>query len=120
MDSSPRITRLDWGRIETPVGSFKDAKLWPGGARDWDWNETGTSHDGVQAADTDELVDGGASTVILTRGQHGRLTVPDAVVEQLETRGITVEVLGTVEAVERYNHLADAGEAVGALIHSTC
>jgi hypothetical protein len=29
------------GRIEVEGGrSFKDAKLWPGGVREWDWTET--------------------------------------------------------------------------------
>jgi hypothetical protein len=49
---SPRITSLPWGRIETEDGrAFKDAKLWPGGGREWDWAETGTSHvPGIQPA----------------------------------------------------------------------
>jgi hypothetical protein len=39
---SPRITHLSWGRIEVEGGrGFKDAKLWPGGGRAWDWKETG-------------------------------------------------------------------------------
>jgi hypothetical protein len=42
---SPRITHLSWGRIEVEGGrTFKDAKLWPGGVREWDWQETGTRH----------------------------------------------------------------------------
>jgi hypothetical protein len=55
----PRITHLSWGRIEVEGGrTFKDAKLWPGGVREWDWNETGTRHrPGVQPADVEELLD---------------------------------------------------------------
>lgn len=35
---SPRITRLSWGHLEIEGGrAFKDAKLYPGGAREWDW-----------------------------------------------------------------------------------
>ena len=50
---SPRITHLSWGRLEVEGGrSFKDAKLWPGGGRAWDWKETGTRHrPGIQLAD---------------------------------------------------------------------
>lgn len=34
---SPRISRLSWGHIEVDDGrSFKDAKIFPGGAREWD------------------------------------------------------------------------------------
>ena len=40
---SPRIMGVVWGRIEVEgVGTFRDAKIFPGGAREWDWNETGT------------------------------------------------------------------------------
>ena len=35
---SPRIGHLSWGRLEVEgQGAFKDAKLYPGGAREWDW-----------------------------------------------------------------------------------
>lgn len=43
---SPRITHLSWRRLDVDAErSFKDAKLYPGGAREWDWRETGTDHD---------------------------------------------------------------------------
>ena len=67
---SPRITHLSWGRIEVEGGrSFKDAKLWPGGGRAWDWKETGTRHrPGVQPADVEELLAHGAEVVVLSKG----------------------------------------------------
>ncbi len=40
-----RITHLSWGRHEGEgYRSFKDAKRFPGGAREWEWRETGTNH----------------------------------------------------------------------------
>jgi hypothetical protein len=34
---SPRISHVAWGRLEVAgQGAFKDAKLYPGGAREWD------------------------------------------------------------------------------------
>lgn len=118
---SPAIRSLGWGRIETDVGSFKDAKLWPGGGRGWDWDETGTAHrPGIQPADVTELVDHGARTVILSRGQQRRLRVMDATLEQLGDHDVDVEVLESRAAVDRYNELAADGQPVGALIHSTC
>lgn len=118
---SPTIRSLAWGSVDTDVGSFRDAKLWPGGGRGWDWNETGTSHrPGIQPADVAELVDNGARTVVLSRGQHHRLQIMDATVEHLQAQGVAVEVLESGAAVERYNRLAEKGQAVGALIHSTC
>jgi len=53
----PRVAALEWGVLEVEGGSepYKDAKLWPGGSREWDWNETGTRHvPGVQLADVEE------------------------------------------------------------------
>lgn len=119
--ASPKITALSWGRLEVEgQGAFKDAKLWPGGARTWDWGETGTEHDpGIQPADVEELLERGARVVILSRGMSERLQVQQETVAKLEDRGVRTEVLQTQEAVRRYNELAGK-EPVGALIHSTC
>lgn len=120
---SPRITHISWGclEIEGRDRPFKDAKLFPGGARAWDWNETGTSHDpGIQPADVEELLDHGASTVVLSQGMNERLKVKPETLQMLEDRGVTTHVLQTEAAVERYNELQEASEAVGGLFHSTC
>ena len=70
---SPLITRLSWGSLETESGVFKDARLYPGGAEEWDWNETGTSHDpGIQPADVERLLERDVTVVILSRGFHER------------------------------------------------
>lgn len=120
--SSPRITHCSWGRLETkaPDGSFKDAKLYPGGARAWDWAETGTHHQpGIQPADVDELLEHGAEVVVLASGMHERLQVMGATLRLLEERGVDVHVLPTDAAAECYNTLR-ADHAVGGLFHSTC
>lgn len=118
---SPRITRLSWGRLEVDgTRSFKDAKLYPGGAREWDWRETGTAHTpGIQPADVKELVERGARTVVLSKGVWQRLQVCPETLRLLEEEGITAYVLQTEEAVELYNRLRDEGP-VGGLFHSTC
>jgi hypothetical protein len=118
---APKITTLSWGRIATEAGVFRDAKLWPGGGRNWDWTETGTDHDiGLQPADIEELLDHGATIIVVGRGQHERLSVPRGAVSTAERVGARMEVLPTKAAVERYNALAGQGELVGALIHTTC
>ncbi len=120
-EPSPRITDLSWGRVDTQAGTFRDAKLWPGGGRDWDWQETGTDHvPGVQPEDVVEVLDNGAEVVVVGRGQQGRLQVMDETLSRIDDRGAEVVVLETQSAVERYNELAEQGVAVGALIHSTC
>lgn len=118
---SPRILSLDWGRIEVEgFGEFKDVKLYPGGARPWNWQETGTEHSpGVQFTDVEELLDNGAEEVILTRGVYGRLKVQKDTLAQLKDRGVTVHVLRTKEAAKLYNQLCE-DKKVGALFHNTC
>ncbi len=118
---SPIIDRSQWGRIEVSGSIYKDVKLWPGGARTWDWTESGTSHDGgVAVEDVEEILDHGATVVVLSTGRGGRLRVPDTVTGLIQARNAVAEVLGTDEAILRYNELAIEGAPVGALIHTTC
>jgi hypothetical protein len=122
-DRSPRITHVSWGRLEVEdrAQPFKDAKLYPGGARAWDWNETGTSHTpGIQPADVEELLDHGAEVVVLSKGMNERLGVTSEALQMLEDQGVDVHVLQTEQAVERYNDLQRQGTPVGGLFHSTC
>jgi hypothetical protein len=117
---SPRVTDLAWGRLEVDGSTFKDAKLFPGGARAWDWNETGTNHEpGIQPADVEELLERGATTVVLSKGFHERLGVTPETLRMLEERGVAAHVRQTEEAIRLYNELRET-EKVGALIHSTC
>ncbi len=118
---SPRVREVGWGRIQLEGGlRFKDAKVFPGGAREWDWRETGTRHEpGIQPADVAELVERGARVVVLSRGMAGRLAVAPETLSWLEARGVRAHVLDTPAAVERYNELRRE-EAVGALFHTAC
>lgn len=121
-NASPRIRRLAWGRLEVEGAAtpYKDAKLWPGGSREWDWNETGTRHEpGIQPDDVQELFANGARTVVLSRGVQGRLQVRPDTLQVLREKGVTAHVLQTEAAVRLYNELRE-GEAVGGLFHSTC
>jgi len=119
---SPRIKGFSWGHLEVEGSErpYKDAKLFPGGSRAWDWNETGTSHDpGIQPADVEEMLANGATVVVLSTGVYERLGVCPETLRLLERKNVPVHVLQTAKAVKRYNELAGT-EAVGALIHSTC
>ena len=117
---SPRVTELAWGRLEVEGSTFKDAKLFPGGARAWDWNETGTRHEpGIQPADVEELLERGITAVVLSKGFYGRLGVTLEALRMLEDRGVAAHVRQTEEAIELYNELRET-QKVGALIHSTC
>ena len=118
---SPVVTHISWGRMVVEgVGEGKDFKLYPGGGREWDWRETGTQHDpGIQPADVGELLDKGATVVVLSRGMELALKTSPETTKLLEQRGITVHVKETKEGVDLYNQLAET-QAVGGLFHSTC
>lgn len=118
---SPRITALAWGQIEVEgIGAFRDAKVFPGGAREWDWKETGTAHEpGIQPADIAELLDHGATTIVLSQGMLNRLQVCPQTLRLLAERRVPAHVLPTAEAVELYNRLCDR-ERVAGLFHTTC
>lgn len=118
---SPRITHISWGHMEVDgVGTGKDFKLYPGGGRAWDWNETGTRHvPGIQPADVQELIEQGSEVIVLTRGMELVLQTCPETLALLQDRNIPVHVEETRAAVELYNRLAET-EAVGGLFHSTC
>ncbi len=118
---SPEITEHGWGRIVIEGDRvYKDVKLFPGGAREWDWTETGTSHSpGIQAADVEELLERGARVIILSKGRLNRLSVQPETLSFLEDRRVEVHVLSTDRAVRLYNEMRRE-HPVGALIHSTC
>ena len=118
---APRIRSVSWGRMEVEgLGVGKDFKLYPGGGRPWDWTETGTQHEpGIQPADVAELLDHGATTVVLSQGMQQRLGVTTETLDLLRDKAVAVHVLPTAEAVELYNRLAES-EPVGGLFHSTC
>jgi hypothetical protein len=121
-ERSPRIKQVSWGRLEVEgkAESYKDAKLFPGGSRDWNWRETGTGHSpGIQVADVQELLDHGARVVVLSRGMAECLHVPRETLDFLRQHQITAHVLPTKEAVALYNKLAET-ELIGGLFHTTC
>ena len=119
---SPKISRIAWGEMDIEgMGSGKDWKLWPGGGRTWDWNETGTHHEpGIQPADVEELLQHGSQVVILSRGQELRLQTSRATLDLLRDRRVTVHLEETKAAVNLFNELVEQGEPVGGLFHSTC
>jgi hypothetical protein len=116
------VTSFRWGQIVDSAGNvFKDARLFPGGAEEWDWRRTGTRHDpGIQAADLEDLLGAKPDVVILSRGVELVLQVPQATIDFARSRAAEVLVLQSEQAVAEYNRRVGAGERIVALIHSTC
>ena len=119
------ITALSWGGMEVTIGgrvqSFKDCKIWPGGARAWNWRETGTEHvPGIQPADLDEVLEHDPEAVVLGCGVFGRLGVCPETETLLRERGLRYHIEKTGKAVQLFNELAGQGVRVAGLFHSTC
>jgi len=121
-NKSPLINHISWGRMAVDgVGVGKDFKLWPGGGRQWDWQETGTHHvPGIQPSDIEELLNNGSQTVVLSRGMWLALQTSKETLDFLNEKNVPVHIAETRAASEIYNDLASGGEAVGGLFHSTC
>jgi hypothetical protein len=119
---NPIISHIEWGIINIEgFAPFKDAKLFPGGASPWDWNQFGTRHSpGIQIADLDELLLTNPTHIILSRGMQLVLQTKPETIEFLKSKGLNVEQLETTLAVKKYNELAQTGVKVAGLFHSTC
>jgi hypothetical protein len=119
---SPRVRRHEWGSIEVAgVGALRDAKVWPGGGRAWDWNETGTQHrPGIQPADLMELLQHEPDAIVLSRGRQLRLETSPGALSLLRERDIAVIREETCVAIEAYNSLAENRRRVAGLFHTTC
>jgi len=121
----PPITHLSWGRMELSIGgrtyTFKDCKVWPDGAKEWDWDLTGTRHrPGTQPADIEELLASRIEEMVLSRGMQLVLQTCPETEELLRASGIPYHIEETGRAVALFNQLWLEGKRVGGVFHSTC
>jgi hypothetical protein len=119
---SPLVGENGWGEIDVEgIGTLRDAKLWPGGGRAWDWNETGTRHSpGIQPADVRELLERDPDVVVLSKGRQLRLHTSDETLRLLSSQGVELVHEETGAAIEAYNRFATTGRRVAGLFHTTC
>ena len=75
---------------------------------------------GIPVAGVEELLDNDAETVILTRGMELALQTCPETLDHLRARGIQFHMAESNAAAKTYNKLAEQGESVGGLFHSTC
>ena len=94
---SPRILAVSRGRMEVEgIGAGEDFKLYPGGGRERDWNETGTRHSpGIQPADAEKLLAHGATAVVLSPGVSRRFQVDLRTLDYLAGRWIAAHAAKT-------------------------
>jgi hypothetical protein len=119
------ITHLSWGKMQINLQGkeyeFKDCKIWPEGACNWDWNLTGTSHDtGVQPDDIKDILGHDIEVMVLSRGFDLKMKVSPSTEELLKSLGIEYYINDTQKAVEVFNDLFQQGKRAGGIFHSTC
>ena len=119
------IIHISWGHMEIIINGktqqFKDCKIWPGGAKNWDWRLTGTDHQpGIQPADIKEILDQGIEVMILSKGMELKLHTCPETEELLRAKGIEYHIEETNIAVNLFNQLVQQGKRVGGIFHSTC
>jgi len=119
------IATLQWGRIGMSDGSsFKDVRVSPLGATEWDWGTYGMSHvPGVVPAVIDGLIKEGCRHIIIGSGMNGRLQVSEATVAFIlqQASDVIVVVCKTPAAISYYNLQVRVGNGrVGGVFHSTC
>jgi hypothetical protein len=79
------------------------------------WRREGHS---LAIEDLGDVEDELPEKLVLGTGAHGRLRPSQAVLDELERRGVDVEVLPTGDAVRRYGELD--GRRTAAALHLTC
>lgn len=119
------ISHISWGHMEVAINdktlTFKDCKVWPNGAKEWDWSLTGTHHQpGIQPADIQEILDQGVDVMVLSRGMQLMLHTCPETEQLLRSRGIEYHIEETNRAAALFNQLAQQGKKVGGVFHSTC
>lgn len=102
---SPKINNITWGQMDVEgLGLGRDFKLYPGGGREWDWNETGTRHfPGIQPADVEELIQYGSEIIVLSRGMQLMLQTQPKTLQFIKELNIPVYIDETLKAFDIYN-----------------
>ena len=112
----PRLKDYSFGRIVVDgEEQTRDLIVLPHRVLTNWWRREGHS---LAIEDFSEIEDELPEKLILGTGAHGRLRPPPDVIEELERRGIDVEVLHTDDAVRRYADLDERRTA--AALHLTC
>lgn len=124
-DNTSVITHISWGRMQVNVNGeihyFKDCKVWPSGAKEWDWKITRTRHQpGIQPTDIQEILDQGVDFLVLSRGMQLMLHTCPETEELLRSLAIEHHIGQTQLAVALFNDLVKQGRKVGGIFHSTC
>jgi hypothetical protein len=112
----PEIDDYAFGRIVIDGDQHsRDVILLPDRVVAGWWRKDGHA---LVVEDLAEVIDDLPRTLVVGSGAYGRMRPDPTALEELERRGIEVEVLPTDEAVDRYRSLDPASTA--AALHLTC
>ncbi|HID09936.1 MAG TPA: hypothetical protein EYP17_01360 [Candidatus Latescibacteria bacterium] len=113
-----RITSYSFGRVIVDGNSYTDDLIiLPDRVRPNWWREEG--HE-LRPSDLEEVLEARPEVLIVGTGYYGRMQVTREAEECLRKAGIVLEAVGTQEACERFNKLAEEGRKVAAALHLTC
>lgn len=113
---SPTIEDYRFGRIRIDGQEYtKDVILFPDHVQPNWWRENGHS---LVMEDLDTVLERQPKLLIVGRGAHGRMNIPEETLQVLRQRGIEVQAAETDRAVELYRK--KSGVNVVAALHLTC
>jgi len=114
----PHIESYAFGRITVDGQTYtQDLIILPHRVRPNWWRKQGHS---LHQDDLAEAVQAKPSILVIGTGNLGQMQIPERTLEFLQQHGMRVIVERTAEACQRYNELAEKGEAVAAAVHLTC
>ena len=125
MQHEPGTVAGEWGKMTLRDAVYRDLKIWPGGASEWNWRDVHDTHHapGVRVSLLKELVASGATTIVLGTGYEGVLQItPEARTYIAATKDVRFEIQNTAAAINAYNALITESPTmkIAALFHSTC
>ncbi len=113
------IEAYAFGEMRIAGRSYQhDLILFPNGTVNGNWRRTEGHR--VAPRDIRALLSSGAEVVVFGTGASGCMKIGDEVRRLLTRAGVSVEVLHTSEAVERYNALRRSARRVAGAFHLTC
>jgi len=112
------IEKYHFGKIIINGDKYsKDLIVFPDEIKEKWWRKEGHS---LHMEDLSVLDENKPEILVIGTGSYGRMTVPDDVIKELNSRGIVVIIKKTSEAVEEYNKLLKEQKKVAAALHLTC
>lgn len=111
------IGSYSFGRMEIEGQAYtSDLILFPDKIKDSWWRETGHI---LSLKDIQEVFQEAPEVIVIGTGFYGIMKVEEEVKEAAQSKGITLIIEKTENAVQRYNEIASKKKTIGAF-HLTC